>query len=187
MGVLFVAGVHGVGKTTICRRVAKETSIPHFTASEIIKDESFENAFGESMLQKNTNANQEILIHGVERRLGSVGRKLILDGHFTLLNDSKEIVEISIEFFKRLSLDAIVVFHDIPHLISLRLKKRDGVHMDETHIKAHQESELHHANLIATSLQIPIRHLEAFDSQGFTQVLLATWTIVSRSNSSTSP
>ncbi|MCE9588134.1 MAG: AAA family ATPase [Verrucomicrobia bacterium] len=175
MGILFVAGVHGVGKTTICSRVGKELFIPHFTASEIIKNESLENALVDSNLQKNTNANQEILIHGVHRKLVLIGQKLILDGHFTLLNDINEIVEISIEFFNRLSLDAIVVFHDLPHLISLRLRERDGVYVDEAHIKHHQENELHHANLIATSLQIPITHLEAFDSHGFTEILLTTW------------
>jgi adenylate kinase len=38
MGTIFVGGVHGVGKTEICKCVAKHLKLFHSTASTMIKE-----------------------------------------------------------------------------------------------------------------------------------------------------
>ena len=35
--IIFIGGIHGVGKGTICKEIASKTDIIHITASEIIK------------------------------------------------------------------------------------------------------------------------------------------------------
>ena len=39
MKVIFVAGIHAVGKSSACKFLSSETGIPHYTASQIIREE----------------------------------------------------------------------------------------------------------------------------------------------------
>jgi len=39
MKVIFVAGIHAVGKSSACKLLSSETGTPHYTASQIIREE----------------------------------------------------------------------------------------------------------------------------------------------------
>ena len=74
MKVIFVAGIHGVGKTTGCMAVAEELGIPYYTASQIIKGEKASAVVEQSKLVADIDENQRLLIQGVS--------KLIKGGRF---------------------------------------------------------------------------------------------------------
>ena len=40
--IIFVSGVHGVGKTTLCKKIASRYKIEHFSASNLIAKEKAE-------------------------------------------------------------------------------------------------------------------------------------------------
>ena len=35
--IIFIGGIHGVGKGTVCKEIASKTDLIHITASEILK------------------------------------------------------------------------------------------------------------------------------------------------------
>jgi adenylate kinase len=187
MGIIFVAGVHGVGKTSCCRKAGNALSIPHFTASEIIKAEVVSAIDDVSKIVKDVANNQELLIRGVGRQMEIAGSGLLLDGHFTVIDATKEIVEIPIEVFQRLFLDAVVVYRDNSEAIHIRLTERDGMSCQVADIEAHQDAEYAHAHRVASFLQIPIICLKPFDSLGLEEFMQMTWKSASLTTSSPSP
>ena len=79
--IIFVGGVHGVGKTTFCQRLAAESGYSHFAASSLIKQKK-ETAI--STVSKNVTdipSNQELLLEAISDLEASI---IILDGHFTI-------------------------------------------------------------------------------------------------------
>lgn len=171
MGVFFIGGVHGVGKSTCCQEVAERTGLEFFTASDLIKAEQ-KSAIGEnSKAVLGTGLNQKLLIAGVRKRVKCNDKRVLLDGHFTLLQSSGEIILIEVNVFERLGLEGIAVFRDDPAAIYSRRQKRDGKACSSTEIRIHQDREIDYAHIVSSHLGIPIVILNAFDSDGLAQAI----------------
>jgi adenylate kinase len=69
---------------------------------------------------------QQFLISGIREIADAGHKRIILDGHFTLLKTGGEIVTIGMDVFVQLGLEMIVVFKDEPKSIYERLQNRDG-------------------------------------------------------------
>lgn len=174
MGVIFVAGVHAVGKTTACAHAAGAMDLVHYTASGLIKAEKASAIPERGKSVSDVDGNQVHLICGVEKaRMQHQGR-IILDGHFTLSKPNGQIEAIAIEVFRALVLDGVVVYHDEPTAIAARLNQRDGENRSPDVIAHHQNAELAHARLVATELNIPLKLLAAFDAKGLVSSI-ADW------------
>ena len=163
----FVAGVHGVGKTTLCRKAALAVGIPHFSASELIHSQDAA-ALGPSKLVRSPDHNQNLLLSTVNKLLQS-HKRLLLDGHMSLLT-CEGIAEVPLDVFKNLQLDALVVLWRDPGEILQFLQERDGqTPLTCEDIQAHQQIELEHGKRIASTLEVPFwslkdpepKHLEA--------------------------
>lgn len=171
MGVIFVAGIHAVGKTTACEKASRSLKMPSYTASGLIRTEK-ESAISEvGKSVADILGNQELLIRGVKKVFKQSIGKIILDGHFTLLKTDGTVEAIPEEVFSALELDAIVVFYDEPISIAERLAKRDSTNADPIDIEDHQCREMDSAHSIADKLNIPFKKLKAFDDAGFLQLI----------------
>lgn len=175
MGVIFVAGVHGVGKTTSCADVAKRLVVPHYTASGIIRSAKESAISGSTKEVGNVRENQELLIEGVNRILESGSQRMILDGHFTILDKQGKINPIESKVFASFKMDGVVVYKDEPERICERLEERDSKRWDIALLREHQLAELEHANNVSMALRVPITVLDAFDSTGLSDVACGTW------------
>lgn len=164
VGIIFVGGVHGVGKSTCCQQVAERTGLQWFTASDLIKAEERAAIAEESKVVSNAPANQELLIRSVRKRTKNRDERVMLDGHFTLIKAGGVIESIAVEVFSQLGLERIVVFEDDPLAICHRLRKRDGTEWSISMTGAHQDAEITRAHVVATNLGIPISILKAFDA-----------------------
>lgn len=172
MSVIFVAGVHGVGKTTGCAHVSQSLGVPHTTASQIIRDGKASGITDLNKVVHDMDENQLVLIQGVRQFLAR-NQRLLLDGHFTL-RTSKGIEPIPVKVFESLSMRAVAVFKDDPVQIAARISERDKrVHHADA-VKTHQEIELAHAHDVSARLGIPIEILDAFDAQRLAH-LVASW------------
>lgn len=169
MGVIFVAGVHGVGKTTCCVEVTKQIGVPHHTASGIIKAEKASAIAESSKNVRDVQGNQDHLVQGVRKIIEAGEKRFILDGHFTLLDTHGQIQIVATDVFALLNIDGVVVFYDDPERIKARLQERDKRDWDVSLLQMHQDAELAHSRLVATTLQLPIVKLEAFDSSGLVE------------------
>jgi adenylate kinase len=176
MAIVFVGGVHGVGKSTYCRDISERTGLQWFMASDLIKAEMQSAIPVGSKVVVDPIGNQELLLRGVRNRMSSYQVRAFLDGHFTLLNADGEIVAIDIDVFIRLGLERIIVIRDDAAAICSRLRERDGHDWSISKISAHQDAEINQAHEVATKLRIPILLIDAFDADALekaVQVLAA--------------
>lgn len=154
--MIFVGGIHGVGKSSFTSILANKLGFRVIIASDIIK------RFASTSLNKhvsNIENNQKIIIDyflNKDQRLGNI----ILEGHFCLLSEDKKIVTISDNYFKSLSISKIIVMSASPVLIQKRLLKRDGIFWDLNLISEMQNFELKHARYVSTALNIELVELD---------------------------
>jgi len=172
VGIIFVGGVHGVGKTTSCKLAATRCRVSHYSASSLIsrEKESAISKTGKSV--DDIEENQGLLIQAANRLFGQSREPAILDGHFTLINGSGDIERVSSEIFFQLPIGAIVVYCDTPQAIADRISERDSQDVNVDFIGRHQEIELEQAQLVARKLGVPFSSLKAFDESGLVCSLL---------------
>lgn len=172
MKVIFVAGIHAVGKSTACKAVSDEFGIPHYTASQIIRTEKTSAISVNSKLVDDVAENQRLLIQGVSRILSD--GHFLLDGHFTMRRKSDGDIEpIHVDVFRELNVGGVVLFVDQPEKISRRMHDRDGSLQSVGRHQDHQNAEIAHANHVASMLDLPIAILQAFDNEGMTKAMMS--------------
>jgi adenylate kinase len=170
MNTVFVAGIHAVGKSTVCKAVSDKFGVSHYTASQIIKEEKSSAILANSKLVADVAENQWLLIQGVLKRLNE--GHFLLDGHFTMRRKSDgEIETIHVDVFRDLRIGGVVLFTDHPEEIVKRMHARDGVLHSVEMFHAHQVAEVTHAKYVAEILNLPIVILEAFDLKGLVSVM----------------
>ncbi|HBP87251.1 MAG TPA: hypothetical protein DD706_06100 [Nitrospiraceae bacterium] len=164
--VVFVGGVHGVGKSTCCQQASERNGLQWYTASSLINAERQSTINERSKEVLDPKGNQELLINGLDKLKTSGHERVILDGHFTLLRPGGEIIAVGIDVFAQLRLEIIVVFRDDPASICKRLGERDEQVWPISIVDGHQEAEINRAYVVASFLKIPIFTLPAFDVDG---------------------
>ncbi|MFK8377112.1 ATP-binding protein [Capnocytophaga canimorsus] len=98
--IIFVGGIHGVGKSTICHRICIEQNIEYLSASELIKWRDFNKEVNNKKVD-NLLFTQDRLIEGLKNRVQK-DKTYILDGHYCLLNGNNEIEKIPFETFEQI-------------------------------------------------------------------------------------
>lgn len=149
--IIFVAGIHGVGKTTFCKVISQKFNIKHYSASELISYTS--GKVFSNKLTENIEDNQELLINSINTVLDK-SKQYFIDGHFCLIDEDKAIEEISIDTFLKLKIKSIVVLIDDVTNIYNRLEKRDGIKYNLEFINEFQNKEIAYANKISSMLNI---------------------------------
>jgi adenylate kinase len=170
VSVLFVGGVHGVGKSSTCRQVAEQVGVVYRTASEILRTKGAAAVSRATKVVADLDANQQLLISGVEEL--SKNGSLLLDGHFTLLTPNG-VEPIPISVFSHLGLGAIALFTDEPGRIADRLLARDGRAPALDQLAEQQAREISHARLVAQSMSLEVLTLNAFDQRTLSDAVVA--------------
>jgi adenylate kinase len=164
MRIVFIAGIHGVGKGSTCSKIVDDEIFFHRSASSIIKAEKASAISANSKRVVDVADNQRLLLAGISRFRASKGT-LLLDGHFTLISKDGTLVEIPMDVFTSLELSQIVMIVDDPVEISKRLESRDGCKVDVDFIREHQFREERHGRSVAALLGVPFSLVGAFDSE----------------------
>src|SRR5690606_12889108 len=99
--IIFIGGIHGVGKSSICSEICNKFNIQHLSASELIKwDELNEDPKNKKVA--NIPNTQTRLIIGLQQTIKD-NQHYLLDGHYCLLNAKSEIVRVPLETFKQIN------------------------------------------------------------------------------------
>lgn len=151
--IIFVGGVHGVGKTEFSRKVTQELDLIHLTASNLIREAGQLIETGIKQVSS-ASRNQDALVEALQK-YQSIHKPIILDGHFCLLDSHTNIQEISISTFQQIAPQAVIVLIDEPNAIAGRLAARDGTLMNAHFISKFQKHELDHAQKVCHALDIP--------------------------------
>lgn len=164
MTVVFVGGVHGVGKSTCCAQVAQLAGCLHVTASEIIRRERAQAIASAGKLVADVNGNQKLLIRGFHTLRGEAGTTpILLDGHFAMRDGLGDIQSVPVDVFRSLGIDRVVCLVDEPSAIAERTRRRDGTAPADQEIAALQDAELRHARSVAATLTLPFELLQGGD------------------------
>ena len=153
--MVFVSGVHGVGKSYFCGILKERLNISSHTASFLISERK-KARFSTDKHVADIDVNQLYLLEAV-KELKDRNEEFLLDGHFCLLDQTGKITRVPLETFIRLSPDAIVLLIETPAIIAKRRKERDGVEHSIVDIKAFQDEELKYAQEVAELLHIPLK------------------------------
>jgi adenylate kinase len=150
--VIFIGGIHGVGKGTICRELERHFLIETVSASELLKWSEVSKVPGNKAVQ-NISDTQERLISGFNQLKGS---NYIIDGHFTLFDKDFNVIIVPDEVFQRIKPIHMCIIIDEPKEVAQRLLKRDGIIYDLNKLKDMQLMELDHAKYLSERMNTPL-------------------------------
>ena len=158
--MIFIGGIHGAGKSTLCNKVKNDFAIDSFTASQLIREVSGDMA-GKNKLVKDVDDNQAKLIQQLKKY--SEKGHFILDGHFTLLNKKKNIEKIPVNVFQQMNPSHMFLIDTQPQTILERLQQRDSKTYNITLINRMRAEEIQHAKTISEELNIPLYIIDGKD------------------------
>jgi adenylate kinase len=154
MGVIFIAGCYGVGKSTIIEKLSDLTNIPNFSAGKLISEANKEN-YGRNKFVENKNNNQRILVQKIEEKL-SVHSRIFLDGHFCIFKQNNVPDPLPFESLEQMHFEQIILLEADSAVILQNLKGRDQKQYNETNIKSLMEMERSQAQLFSEKNKIPL-------------------------------
>lgn len=170
---IFVAGVHGVGKTYLGSQLPTTLGLMHTSASKLIHEELTMSNWGTDKRVSNVDANQVALAAAVRRHNGA-GTRLLVDGHFVLLNAHGEFSHLGSEVFKSLNLDGVVLLEAAPNIIAARIRERDGREVGTNYLVGFIAAERSQAQLVCNELGISLRILKEPTPDIFAEAITAT-------------
>jgi adenylate kinase len=152
--ITFIGGIHGVGKSTICRQICEEIKLDYLSASDLLNWKDI-NEDVQNKKVKNIPETQDRLILGLTKHIQK-HKSYILDGHYCLLNSENKIVNIPLDTFKLINPNSLnIILGDIGEIKS-RLEKRDNRPYDQDLLNRMQESELNYARQLSKTLGVTL-------------------------------
>jgi adenylate kinase len=152
--MIFVSGIHGVGKSYFCDKVKQQLNINSYSASSLISDLKQEE-FSKNKLILDIGGNQPYLLLAVEK-LNKQENTYLLDGHFCLLNSFGAVQRIPMQTFIDLSPKAIILLTEKENIIAERRKHRDCIEHDRNQIYNFQQEELLYVTEVSEIIDIPL-------------------------------
>jgi len=148
--MIFISGVHGVGKSYFCDMVKQTIDMNAYSASTLITEKK-KSGFSSDKLIPDIDDNQQYLLEAVDELRISEGN-FILDGHFCLLNAEGKVQRIVYDTFITLKPEAILLLTEEPEIIAERRRSRDNRKVSLESIKEFQDSEIAYAKEVAVAI-----------------------------------
>ncbi|MCK8521478.1 ATP-binding protein [Aquimarina sp. D1M17] len=151
--IIFIGGIHAVGKGMFCKELAQKFNFEHLSASQVLKWNEISDPKNKKV--QNFTTTQDRLLTNLDRIIKS-NKKYLLDGHFTLLNSNGEPEKIDESTFIGIQPESIILLTCEPKIIFERLKQRDDSIYKLSVLEKMQQMEAEHANYISKKLKIPL-------------------------------
>lgn len=161
----FVGGVHGVGKSTMCKIYASSHDAVHISAGALIRQGKNDFVDISEKIVGDIADNQRLLIAGIAA-LPAVGT-FIMDGHFAVLNSERMPTPIDLSVFQDLGISGVIVVVDNPSEISNRIENRDRRYVSARDVAKLQRLERKRGEEVAQALNIPFATVTSGDKLGF--------------------
>lgn len=151
--IIFVGGIHGVGKGTFCNRVSNLTNLVHLSSSSLIKWTEISSIENKKVID--INKTQERLVLGLEKATNQ-NNKYLLDGHFCLLDKENSTTNVPLKTFKRINPKGIIILQEDVNIIYRRLSNRDNLSYPLEVLSQLQKKEISRAKEVALRLKIEL-------------------------------
>lgn len=147
--LIFVGGIHGVGKTTLCLKAFAPFGYHCMTASSLIS--AYGRRIDKNKQVNNIYDNQTALIEqlALEKKKHC---RFLLDGHFTLINSQGHIEPVDRSVFKRINPTQLILIKGDSKETARRLAIRDGKDWNPAFVEEFQKEEEKYAKLISKEL-----------------------------------
>ncbi|MBA3986452.1 MAG: AAA family ATPase [Flavobacteriales bacterium] len=152
--IVFIGGIHGVGKSTICNSICNALKISYLSASDVLKWSKL-NSDVKNKKVEDISLTQNLLINGLNEHVQK-DCKYILDGHYCLLNKDGHVERIPIETFQKINPNALSVIIAGVTEIKNHLESRDNRAYDFDLLNEMQETEIQYAKDISSLLRRPL-------------------------------
>jgi len=156
--IIFIGGVHGVGKGHICQIIKSNVNIIQLTASDILKWKDISAI--KNKLVEAINETQDLLILNLKKIAGKE-KDYLLDGHYCLLNQNGEGEKIPFKTFEDLNLSKLIIVFEDAKTIKQRLEIRDSKEYDLEQITHFQNMEVNYAYEISQKLNLPLLEIRS--------------------------
>lgn len=165
MGVIFITGCYGVGKSTIMHNLSSRTSIPCFSASRLISEATGEK-YGKNKYVSDKNSNQIRLVSAIEKKLKKYPQ-IFLDGHFCIFKEGNAIDILPLTDLAQMHFEKILLLEAEPNIILKNLSNRDGKEYTLENITNLMDIEHQQAVKFSNENKIPLyvyqMQLDGFD------------------------
>ncbi len=158
--LIFVGGIHGSGKGTVCNNIRSRIKIEHLSASDVLKWEEISSKTNKKVVD--FEATQNRLINGLKNTL-KPNHSYLLDGHFCLFNKEGLPEKISAKTFYSINPIAIAVVVSDPKEIYSRLLNRDKSQYQIETLMEMQEMEIQYSKELANEIGCPFFELKNED------------------------
>lgn len=124
MEYVFLAGIHGVGKSTLAKRLENELNLKAFSVSDLIRNAGKKLDLAD---KKTDDISQNQVLWKKELSKLRISEEiLLLDGHFCLLDKNNSIIPLPFETFEGTKMSKIILMRKNPKTIRGHLLKRDN-------------------------------------------------------------
>jgi adenylate kinase len=152
--IAFIGGIHGVGKSTICKQICKHLDLQYLSASNVLKWAEI-NADHNNKYVQNIHDTQDRLVDGLSNMVDPNSRYL-LDGHFCLFDIGGNVTRVPINTFKIINpISLSIVIGNILD-IKAKLEKRDSKIYGYELLDTMQKEELAYAKELSSELNVSI-------------------------------
>lgn len=166
--IIFIGGIHGVGKGVICHEISMRTNRVHKTASDVLKWKEISEPSNKKV--DNIQSTQDRLIEGINNTFDDA-KSYLLDGHFCLFNSEGDITKVPMKTFKEIAPKLIAVVTNDINVIKERLGQRDGKAYGADELRDMQATEIEYAKQVSSELNIPLVEIKDGDYQSLIRVM----------------
>lgn len=124
MGTILLAGIYGVGKSTLGEKLSQETGIPYYSAGDLISEKIGEQ-YGANKAVSNKIRNQDVLAEIVSELLIS-REHILLAGYFCIVTQDGQVDLLPESVFYKLGIEKIILLEAPVDIIYMHLAHRDN-------------------------------------------------------------
>lgn len=158
--IIFVAGVHGAGKTFATKPACRKLGLVHATASQLIKEERGQATWDGAKMVSEVGHNQAALISAA-RRIRKSGATLVIDGHFVLRRAPGIHERLSIDVFRALECSSVLLIRSPVPVLLDRLHARQDMSWTEAELADFSKAEDVHSAEVTKVLGLRLKTLDS--------------------------
>jgi adenylate kinase len=152
--IVFVGGIHGVGKSTICKKICSDLGINYLSASEVLKWKQIKPDHQDKKVS-DIPYTQDRLIMGLADIVKS-DEFYLLDGHFCLLDQNGAVYNVPEETFQAINPLSLNVILGDAEEIKMRLEERDYLPYSISLLQEMQDNEVKYSKSLSDFLNRPL-------------------------------
>ena len=163
MKLAIVGGIHGAGKSSLCRRLALVIGAEWVSAGAALGSAKSPKLRQEKAVT-NVEGNQRAIFRALASTLAGIEKPVLLDAHFVLWSGSNRVERIPIDYFRALNPVALLIVDTPIGDIKSRLKIRDSKEYSHDELDHLRRAEISHGRAVSRALDIPLEILPRSDA-----------------------